>query len=134
MINSTFSSKYIADGKLSRRKHGYDFIVTASGLTIFEILVPYTMCKLDAVEIIGCEIGDYADFKVLDDDLGTISTTPKAVLAQYGYEVRLTKDFYRDNSKYAADLFGGAYLQITYYNNNSVDKTICVNLDLHEVL
>lgn len=134
MIHSTFTSKYIADGKLSRRKHGYDFVATASGLTVFEILVPYTMCKLDAVEILGCHVGDYADFKVLDDDNGTISTVPKAELAQYGYGVRLSDNLYRDSSKYAADLFGGAYLQITYYNNKTTDKTICVNLDLHEVV
>jgi len=134
MSRPVFASKYVADGKLSRRKHGYKYNVSANTMIEIEIPVPYTKCKLDSVEIIGCDKGDCASFKVLDDDLGTLSGTPKASINQYGFNVNLSQDFYKDHSEYAADLFAGLYLKIEYQESNGIDKEIYINMDFHEVL
>lgn len=134
MSRPVFASKYVADGKLSRRKHGYKFNIPANTMVEIEIPVPYSKCKLDSVEIIGCDKGDCASFKVLDDDLGTLSGTPKATINQYGFAVNLAQDFYKDHSDYAADLFTGLYLKIEYQESNGIDKEIYINMDFHEVL
>ena len=134
MSRSVFASKYTADGKLSKRKHGYKYTIPANTMVEIEIPVPYSKCKLDSVEIIGCDKGDCASFKVLDNDLGTISGTPKSVINQYGFAVNLAQDFYRDHSKYAADLFIGLYLKIEYQESNGIDKEIYINMNFHEVL
>lgn len=130
----TFTSKYTADGKLTRRKQGYSFTASAGATTSFEILVPYVKCKMDAVEVINCDIGDSANFKVLDDDLGSISGVAKQVLNQYAIGVNLCQDFYRDESKYQADLLGGLYILVEYTETKGLDKTIYLNLDFHEVI
>ena len=134
MSRSVFASKYTADGKLSERKHGYKYNISANTMVEIEIPVPYSMCKLDSVEIIGCDKGDCASFKVLDNDLGTISGTPKAVINQYGFAVNLAQDFYKDHSEYAANLFIGLYLKIEYQESNGIDKEIYINMNFHEVL
>ena len=134
MSRPVFASKYIADGKITKRKHGYKFNITANSMGEFEIAIPYNLCKLDDVEVIGCSKGDCVSLKVLDDDLGTISGTPKAVINQYGFAVNLPKDYYKDHSEYAADLFAGLYLKIEYQESEGIDKTIYFNMNFHEVL
>lgn len=128
-----FSSSYTTDGELFKRKHGYTYSLLAGELKEIEILVPYPVCKLDAVEIIGCSAGDYVSFKVLDDDLGSISTVPKVVLNQFGFEARLSEGFYRDQSKYEANLLGGLYLKLEYQETKNEAKDIHINIDFHEV-
>lgn len=133
MNDSPFSSKYISDGKLTKRKKGYSFNVLAGQNNLFEIPVEFK-CKVDAVEIINCNIGDSVNFKVLDDDLGTVSTIPKALLNQYGYDVKMPNGFYKEQNKYQADLSQGMYLKFEYLENSNIDKTIYINIDFHEVL
>ena len=129
-----FSSNYTTDGKLFRRKHGYKFTVDANELKQFEIIVPYAKCKIDSVEIIGCHKSDTSNFKILDDDLGTITTIPKQQINQYGFDVNMTDDFYKDQSRYEADLFAGLYIKIEYQENMGLQKEISVNIDFHEVV
>lgn len=134
MIQKPFASKYVDNGRLFLRKHGYDFLANPNTTTVFEIIVPYNICKLDSVEILNCNVNDCVDFKVLDDDIGSLTTIPKQIINQYGYAVRMPEGFYKDQSKYEADLTGGMYLQITYNNKQTSAKTICVNIDFHEVV
>jgi len=129
-----FSSNYTSDGKLFKRKHGYSFKVDASSLVKYEIKIPYKVCKLDKVEIIGCSMGDSISFKILDDDLGTYTTIPKQKINQYGFDVKLTDKYYEDQSKYEANLLEGLYILVEYQENNNASKTIYLNLDLHEVI
>lgn len=129
-----FSSKYVSNGRLFKRKHGYEFNAINNSQTKYSITVPYVNCKIDSVEIIGCTKADKVDFKVLDDALGSITTVPNSLINQYGFEVRLPDNFYKDQSKYEADLVQNMVLELTYYNNENIDKTICLNIDFHEVI
>jgi len=132
MNNSPFSSKYISEGKLTKRKKGYSFDVLASQISTIEIPIDFD-CKVDVVEIINCDIGDSVNFKVLDDDTGSISGIAKSVLNQYGYDVKMTDKFYREQNKYQADLNKGMYLLFEFSENANKNKTIYINIDFHEV-
>ena len=129
-----FSSNYVTDGKLFRRKHGYSFTILANEKKNFEIQVPYTNCKVDKVEILGCDFGDSASFKILDDDSGTYTTIPKQQINQYAFDVKLSDKYYQDQSKYEANLTSGLYIQIEYKENTGIDKDIHINVDFHEVV
>lgn len=132
MNNSPFSSKYISEGTLTKRKKGYSFDVLASQISTIEIPIDFD-CKVDVVEIINCDIGDSVNFKVLDDDTGSISTIAKSVLNQYGYDVKMTDKFYKEQNKYQADLNKGMYLLFEFSENSNKAKTIYINIDFHEV-
>lgn len=129
-----FSSSYVTDGQLFRRKHGYTLSVNANALSVMDIIVPYAICKLDSVELINCGAGDAVSFKVLDDDLGTVSTIPKQQINQFGFETRMAEGFYKDQSKYEANLVQGLYLRIEYQETNNLTKDIYINIDFHEVI
>ena len=130
----TFSSNYVTDGKLFKRKHGYSFSIAANELKPFEVVVPYASCKIDRVEILGCSLGDSVNFKILDDDLGTYTAIPKQQLNQYGFGVKLSEGKYQDQSKYEANLTSGLYIAFEYQENSSQAKDIYINIDFHEVI
>ena len=119
-----FSSKKNADGKgLFRRKHGV-FFTAKKGETTKKFTVPYDVCHIDQIEIIGCELMDSVDLLVVHPLYG--------VLDKFGYDVMLPEQFYSDKSNYDAKLFKGLEIHIVYKNAYH-DKGIGINYVLHEV-
>jgi len=129
----SFSDKTIGGKILHRRKYGYTQNIAATSTGIIEINVPYDVCKINEVELIGCEIGDYVDFKVHDDPSGTISGTPNLMLNQYGFAVRMPDGMYKDVSNYDADVIKDMKIKVHYYNSNASAKDVYVNIVFHEV-
>ena len=129
----TFKSKFVDGKKLYTRAHGFRKTLIA-GENIFTYLVPYMMAKLDGMEIVDGESGDYLDLYIVDTD-GT-NTAPyhqvnDQVLNQFGFTRNIAKDFYPLKSKYDSDLKKDMKIKFVY---NSVSaKTIGINPDLHEV-
>ena len=136
-----FSTNVLHDGrKLFRRKHGIT-AVCAPGETIMDMLVPYASCKIDEVEIIGCESTDTVDFLVLDTEQGLAQqsmgvpaeyVTPFLMLNQFGFDVNIADMYYSDSSNYEADLVGGMVVRMVYKNTTDQTKTIGANFVLHE--
>lgn len=130
-----FRDKVLHDGcKLFRRKHGQRKECLSGQDTNFDFIVPYSNAKIDQIEIIGGSEEDCVDLKVYDDPSGTISSTPDLMLNQFGFDVYLCKDFYRDKSDYDADVFQDMKIQIVYKNNSLSSKDISVNIVFHQVV
>ena len=137
-----FSTNVLHDGrKLYRRKHGISKLCPANSETNIDMLVPYASCKIDEVEIIGCESTDVVDFLVLDTEDGLIQqsmgvpadyVTPYLPLNQFGFDVNIADMYYSDSSNYEADLIGGLTVRMVYKNRTAEDKTIGANFVLHE--
>lgn len=143
--SSPFSSKSVGGKKLYRRKHGVGSIcqpITGVPFTDIPLVVPYNFCKIDKIEIVGCELGDKVNFKVYDNTEGIVqqsmgmplaSIVPNRLLNQFGFDVNVPKDFYEDHSQYDADLYKGMIVEVEYINNGNVSKFIGVNYTLHEM-
>jgi len=131
-VNSyAFADKKTHEGKkLYGRTHGKSFTLS-SGANTIDFDIPYAACKITGMEVVGSEIGDTLDFFILDDDSGTYSTVPNYVLNQFGFDVAVSKDFYKRESPYDADLYYDMCISIAYYSTSA--KTIYVNYVLHEV-
>lgn len=126
-----FGSKELSDGrKLYRRKHGFVFSHTA-GTTEHEIEVPYAFCKTNQAELMGCPAGCTANFKVLDTATGTYTGVANQLLDQFGYDVNISKDSFRDTSEYEADLRIGMRIVIELTSTEAFD--FGVNIVFHEV-
>jgi len=130
IIQETFSSKTIGDYKLFKRVHGM-MVDCVIGDNDFIFTVPYTLAKLNILEIIGCEVGDKASFYVLDTATGTLTTVPNMVLNQFGFNIAVAKDYYEQRSEYDADVFSG--LQLRCVVNSLSAKKIGVNFILNEL-
>lgn len=129
-----FADKTLADGsKIFKRKHGVSTSINASTSGTVELVIPYTQAKIDGAEIINCQFGDTADFKVYDNSAGTISGVPNLLLNQFGFNVQMPDKIYEDSCQYDADLIQGMKIEITYHNNSTTDITVGVNFSLHEV-
>lgn len=127
-----FGSKTLPDGKkLYRRKHGYTFSQTAGTVT-HEIVVPYAFCKTNHAELVGCPEVCLANFKVLDTAEGTYSGVPNALLNQFGFDVNVAKDAFRDIAEYEADLYTG--MRIVIELTSATAFTFGVNIVFHEVV
>jgi len=120
---SPFDAKTDGIKKLYNRTKGVAFELTTGSNTI-EYTIPYTVCKINGIELIGGEIGDYVDFYVVHPTYG--------VLGQFAYTNYIAKDFYERVSKYDADLMAGLILRVVYHSISA--KNIYVNYLLHEVL
>ena len=137
-----FSTNKLHDGrKLYRRKHGISKLCPGDTETSIDMLVPYANCKIDEVEIIGCESSDVVDFLVLDTADGLIQQsmgvpleyiTPFLSLNQFGFDVNISDMYYSDSSNYEADLIYGLTVRMVYKNKTSSDKQIGANFVLHE--
>ncbi len=129
--SSPFASKVLSNGKkLFGRVHGENYTLE-SGENTKEFVIPYPQVKFNEIEIIGAEIGDNSNLKILDTATGTYSGVNNYELNQFGFDVYISKDFYRRKSNYDADLYTGMRICIEY---NSVSaKDICINFVLHEV-
>jgi len=132
---TAFSNKILPDGKkLYARETGIPEATINSGNTgslVFEI--PYELVKITDVEIIGCQKGDTVDFKILDTDVGLLTTIPLYPVNQFGFNVNMPNSRYFKKYDYDADLFLGLHVCVEYTNNGPDPVTISVNLGLHEV-
>lgn len=136
IMTTTFAAKNLPDGRrLFMRVRGVSAVVSGTPDNI-DFIVPYAACKINAVEIINCEIGDKVDFEVYDNPSGTISGVPDAKLNQFGFSVNMTDKFYSHKSNYDADLIKDMKVRLVYdaINSDMLPKTIYINFILHEVV
>lgn len=127
-----FADKQLEDGsRIFMRVNGTSGSVSSTAGNI-DFSVPYTSCKITGIEIINAEIGDVANFRVLDTPSGTISGVPNVQLNEFGTSVNMTSDFYRFKSLYDADLIENMTLRVNYTSVSS--KTIYINFILHEIV
>jgi hypothetical protein len=127
--------------KLFKRVHGVASSDIASGATVnIDFTVPYAHAKFTGAEIFGCELGDSLKFYVLDtanNDYSGAPTSspgyPNYILNQFGYDVRMPADRYKNTSDYDADLYTGMIIRCEYTNNGGSTKKIYMNSWLHEV-
>jgi hypothetical protein len=127
-----FGSKVLPNGKkLFRRAQGISSALSVGSNNI-SFTIPYTACKITGVQVLNGEIGDTANFKVLDTAAGTVSGVPNYTLNQFGYNVNIVPDVADYPAKYDADMFVGLVLRLEYTSISA--KTIYINFDLHEVI
>lgn len=129
-----FCKKILPDGKkVFRRKHGFSKLINAGTSDTISIVVPYAVCKINSVEVVNANACDIGNLKVYDTNTGTISGYPNVLLNQFGFNVCLAKDFYKDKSDYDADLIGGLKIEIEITNNGTDNRVYGVNFTLHEL-
>lgn len=128
--NPAFKDKSINGKKLFKRIHGESY-TTVNGIKSCELVVPYNNCKVNGIEILGAEIGDYVQFKVKDTDTGLLGTIPNSVLNQFGFDVYLTPAVHKEASEYDADLILNMKIVVEYHSTTV--KDIYINYILHEV-
>jgi hypothetical protein len=91
---SAFADKKLPNGKkIYKRVHGQSAGVSTTQSS-HKFVIPYTECKITAVEIVGAEKGDFVDFKILAPN--------DAQLNQFGFNVYLAADFHEEVSNYEA--------------------------------
>lgn len=130
-----FASKVLPDGKkLFRRKHGVSETVNANSTGTIELVVPYSLAKINKIEIVNCSVGDLASLKVYDTPQGTLSGVPDLMLNQFGFDVYLPDGMYSDESNYDADLIQYMKIELTYTNNGESAKEIGMNVTLHQLV
>ena len=134
-----FASKTTTDGKsLYKRVHGVKFSVDSGQNTNCQFAIPYPHCKIEAMEIVNADTGDYMDFKILDTasnaysqlDPGTYGAN--FTLNQFGHNVYPSSSAYTHKSQYDADLYQGMIISIDY-ENIGASKDIYINYILNEV-
>ncbi len=101
------------------------------GTTTFETVVSFPKVKFNELEIIGGEIGDNVNLKILDTAAGTYSGAPNYQLNQFGYTVNVAKDYYSRVSQYDADLYQGMRIVLEYTSVSA--KTVYPNFIIHEL-
>ena len=128
-----FASKVIpgTDYKLFKRDTGKAFAVT-TGSNDCDFVIPFNIMKVTGVEIMGAELGDHCDFEVYDTPSGAISTVPNYKLNQFGYSVYISKDYYRRECQYDADVIKDMKIRVKFTSVS--DKTIYINYIIHEVV
>lgn len=133
VINSPFAMKAAGTKKFFMRIHGVSAEVQSAPNNI-DFVVPYNTCKITGVEIVGGELGDKVNLKVLDTPTGTISGIANHILNQFGYNVNLSKDYYKYESAYDADLIKDMKIRIEYDAKDELSpKTVYINFILHEL-
>lgn len=127
-----FADKQLEDGKrIFMRVNGTSAQVSSTSSNI-DFSVPYTACKITGIEIINAEVGDVANFRVLDTSSGTISGVPNIQLNEFGTSVNIMANFYRFESPYDADLIKDMTLRVNYTSISS--KRVYINFILHEIV
>lgn len=132
ILTHPFSSKSLPTGeKLFRRKHGYTLSCVA-GVNTLLILVPYDRAKVNELEILNAPVGCTVDLKVLDTATGTLTTIPNYQLNQFGFDVNISKDYFKDVSQYDADVFRDMQIEIKI--TSPTVFTAGINIVFHEVV
>lgn len=130
-----FAAKQINGKKLFKRVHGVSVSCPDGQTTNIDLVIPYTQCKFSGAEIFNTDFGDTVDFKVLDDSNNTYSGAPGSnyQLNQFGFDVVMPSERYKNTSNYDADLYSGMILRCEYTNNSGSTKTVAMNAWLHEL-
>lgn len=130
-----FASKILEDGKkLFAREQGIAGVSIGAGATVaITFTMPYIQAKIAGAQILGCELGDTVNFKILDTSAGLITGYPFYPLNQFGFSVNMPDGEYKKAYNYDADLYAGMVVSIEYTNNGASAKTLYANIDLHEV-
>lgn len=132
--NFPFTDKILPNGKkLFARVHGVSASVSSTPYNI-DFVVPYAACKLTGIELIGGNIGDTCNFKILDTATGTISGVANYTLNQFGFNVNVGKDFYKRESSYDADLIQNMKIRIEYNSIVELPVNVYINYVLHQVV
>lgn len=131
-VQSPFTDKKIATGKLFRRAHGAKHTIVP-GDSALNFVVPYNQVKINEAQILWAFEGITIDFEVFDTAQGTYSGVPNFKLNQFGFGLGVAKDFFEDVSSYDADLYIGMIIKCTFHNPTVITKEVCVNLVLHEI-
>lgn len=131
-----FASKELPDiqKKLFRRAHGFQHNLVANSENIIEFIIPYAWCKVTTLEIINLPAMMQCDLTICDTSTGTYSTIPNYKLNQFGFNVNVAKNYYKDHSEYDADLYLGMKVCLILKNTSNFTDTIGINLTLHEVV
>jgi hypothetical protein len=129
---SPFSAKVINGKKLYKRVIGITAAVVSASPNDVIYTATLTWAKMKEIQIVGSEVGDKVDLRVLDTATGTYSGYPNTVLNQFGFNVNLPSGFYSQQSEFDADVFSGLQLKFTYTSVS--DKTIGINLIMNEVV
>jgi hypothetical protein len=128
--NAPFADKVVGTKSLFIRTHGCAFTCIA-GTSTHEFTIPYPQVKFNEIEILGAELGDHTELKILDDASGSYSTVPNYQLNQFGFSVYPSKDYYDRVSNYDADLYYGMRIVLEYTSLSA--KDIYINFVLHEL-
>lgn len=135
VASAPFASKQLSNGqKLFKRVHGVSKTIAANSTDTIQLIVPYSQAKINGLEIVGARHGDTANFNVYDTADGTISSIPNYKLNQFGFNVNLAKDFYKEKSQYDADIIQNMVLELEITNNNDTEVLIGANFILHQLI
>jgi hypothetical protein len=123
----------LADGTVKNyfmRNRGVRFNLEI-GINNLEYVIPYPWARIQGVEAINTQIGDYTDFLVYDNALGSYSGVPNMLLNQFGYTVNLPQGFYERTSRFNSDVYQGMKIVIRYTSVSQ--KTLGVNILMDEI-
>jgi hypothetical protein len=140
-IQYPFNDKVLPTGqKLFRRKHGNTLQIESGETLAIDVEVDYGWAKLTDIEVTNCLCGDIADVVILDSENGIYQQskgispiTPFLQLNQFGFDVAMCNNFYKEDCHYDADLILGMIIRIIYENKGQTRK-IGFNVGLHEVV
>ena len=130
-MTSPYANKDFQGKNLYARIFGKTFQVDAGANSLL-FSIPFNAVKLFGADIIGGEIGDTCNFKVLDKAVNPIYGTPNALLNQFGFDVNLCSGTFSYASKFPADLIKDFQILIEYTSVSS--KTIGVNYLMDELV
>lgn len=94
----------------------------------------FDIYDMTGVEILNGKLGDEIHMKILDDANGTYSGFPNAQLDEFGITWNIRPDVFVKNLPYSARVYPGMLVTFDYTNNDTADRIIYFNLDLHKVV
>lgn len=131
-----FSLKELPDiqKKLFRRATGIQHTLIANQDNVIEFSIPYAWCKITTLEIIGLTEMMKIDLFITDSNLGRYTGVPNYQLNQFGFNVNVAKELYKDHSEYDADLYMYMIIKVVIKNHTNLTPTVGINFTLHEVV
>lgn len=131
-----FGSKTIVVNGVSKslyaRFTGIQYTVN-NGSNLLTYTATYPWVKMLGIEVIGGQVGDYADLKIYDDAIGTYSGHANMLLNQFAYTVNIGPNSYTKMAQFDADLYQNMIIKLTYNSSSLLAKTIGINLLMNEV-
>lgn len=132
------AKKIVVNGvekNLFKRVHGVSANIGANSTGNIDLIVSYAHAKFTGAEIFGTNLGDDLNFYVLDDANNTYSGAPGSnyQLNQFGFNVKMPPDRYKNTSDYDADVYTGMVIRCEFTNNTGSAKDVHMNVWLHEV-